>query len=221
MVGFLLNGFPSREGGGVQVQLRLPFCLALFVVLALTSASGFPQTAKDNRNPPSPDFKLRVILTRDTYAAADPVFIKVELTNVSGKNLCFHEPGLEAETPGFGYLETEVTGPYAGEREFFIDHEDVRTPSPREKLVLAIKENWIKLKPEEVYVTKQARVYIGKNPGHWRLVTSYYPPEAEFGGQAEFHNYLDSAAREVGCTVPWTKVSADPVVIAVVSPPKR
>jgi len=193
----------------------------VFTVTVLTI--GAPSQTVDKKNrPETPLLRLTMISSKDTYALKEGILIKTIFTNQSDKTLCFPKPEQEIEVPAQGYLTIKIVGPPgASEIEAFIDHIDGRGTWPREKLLLEIKQRWIKLPPNETYTTALERVRATPDsPGQWRLTETYLPPEGSFGGDA-YRNELKSAANNAGCTLPETEVSAETIMINVVAAPEK
>jgi hypothetical protein len=209
----------TRGGKGVTQQflaISLSFC---FSVLAIGTPS---QTAAGKDRSGTPVLRLKLIPNKETYAVKESVLTKTTFTNLSDAVLCFPKPEQGRQVPAQGYLAIEVAGPpSAEEHEYFLEHIDGRGTWPREKLLLEIEQDWIKLPPSETYTTASARVIATLDvPGQWLLTEKYLPPEGSFGGDA-YRNYLTSAAKSAGCTLPVTEVSAETVAINIVEPPKK
>ena len=142
--------------------------------------------------------------------------------NLSGQRLCFHPPAHEYEDPVVGSVTTTHVAPDGEKHGIYIEHYDGRWTRPREKLLLEIRQSWVKLAPNEVYVTDLADIHVDLDmPGRWRLDTTFYPIESPFGSQAEFREYVESAAETFGCAVPKSKAEADPIFINVIAPEKK
>jgi len=181
-----------------------------------------PQTVASKDRLGTPVLRLKVISNKETYAVKESVLTKTTFTNLSDMVLCFPKPEQGRQVPAQGYLAIQVAGPpSAKEYEYFLEHIDRRGTWPREKLLLEIEQDWIKLPPNETYTTASARVTATFDvPGQWRLTETYLPPEGSFGGDA-YRKYLTSAAKSVGCTLPVTEVSAETVAINIVEPPEK
>jgi hypothetical protein len=164
-----------------------------------------------------------MILGKETYSLHEPVFIKTEFTNLSDKTLCFPKPDQGRTNSVQGYLAMEVTAPPGDtEIEKFIEVIDGKGVWPREKLLSEIKQRWIWLPPHEVYVPDPAQVQTEFNfPGNWQIEETYQPPEGSFDRAGEYRKYLKSAALSVGCTLPETEVSAQPVTINITAAPEK
>ena len=202
--------------GGTDVKRRLEIFLALFA-LGVCSICALSQAAENTLLRKAPELKLRIMLGKETYTLHEKVFTKAEFTNLSDKTLCFPEPVQDCVDSVPGYLITKGEAPAntPGEHEQFICVRDGRA-WPGEKLPSEIEQRWIKLAPNKVYVTKSAEAnVIFDVPGQWRLETTYHPPEGPFH-PAEFRRHIESAARMVGCTIPETAVSAEPITVNVV-----
>ena len=196
-------------------HLKIP--LAVFV-LCLGRTDTFPQTSKASAGTGAPEFQLRIVPERETYSVGEGVFAKVVFTNVSGKTLCMPPPALESEVVGTGFVTiqaSELTGK-ENEYEVWIDHYDGGPTWPRAKLLLDIKQSWIKLAPNEVWVSRRTEINLAKDvPGRWRLATTYHPPTSSFGSPAKIRRYFDTTAQMAGCTVPRLDVSAAPATIQI------
>ncbi len=195
----------------------------MLVGLGMSSIAARPQTANDLPASAAPLLKLRIILGKETYALHEPLFIKTEFTNLSDRTLCFPKPEQGRTVPVQGYLVTGVIAPPGdNEVEKFIEVFDGGGVWPREKLLSEIKQRWIWLPPHEVYVSDPAQVQTELNfPGNWQIEETYQPPEGSFDRAGEYRKYLKTTALSVGCTLPETEVSTQPVTISVMAAPEK
>jgi hypothetical protein len=186
------------------------------------SATTPPQTVTSKDRSGTPVLRLELIPNKRNYGMNETVLTKTTFTNLSDTVLCFPKPEQGRQLPLQGYLAVQTAGPPSPkEYEYFLEHIDSRGPWPREKLLLEIEHDWIKLSPSETYTTASAPVTaILDVPGQWRLTETYLPPEGSFGGDA-YRNYLTSAAKSAGCVLPVTEVSAETVVITVADKPEE
>jgi len=77
-----------------------------------------------------------------------------------------------------------------------------------------IRNHWINLPPNAVYVTKAAEAKVTLSEvGDWRLNTSYHPPEPAFN--RDYKRVLQSAAEDAGCSLPDSSVVAQPRIVNV------
>jgi hypothetical protein len=200
---------------------------AEFKILPRSGRNGCPlqvvldaeqKTVALSKNPAQPEkteLTLKIILDKGTYALHDKVFAKTAFTNVSQETLCFPEPAQEEIVATRGVLTMILTRPDSSEEGQFLKTFDARWTWPREKLLPEIKEHWIWLTPNAVYVTKSVQLQTTlSEPGDWRLKTTYRPPEGAFG-PTEYKEYLSSAALSAGCTLPQSDVSAEPTRFSV------
>ncbi len=193
--------------------LEISFAMLVLGAFSIGALSQSPEKATPEKDA---ELKLRIIPNKETYALHEKVFTKTEFTNLTDKTLCFPEPVQDCINSVSGYVITRgsplVSSP---EVEQFICVIDGRVGS-REKLLADIKNRWIKLVPDAVYVTRSTEAKVSLDiAGQWLLKASYHPPEAAFGS-VETSKYAVSAAREVGCAVPEMKVSDVPIAIIVV-----
>ncbi len=185
--------------------------------LSLFGIGIFAVTMWSQTSKPNVSIELRTISDKETYALKESIMVKSELTNLSTKVLCFPRPSQVCEDSALGYLVTKGIPP-AGARDTdqFVCHTDGGGTWPREKLILEIKQKWIKLAPGKQYVTETIHVPIDLTAaGQWQLETTYHPPEGAFQ-PTKFRDYLNSAAKEAGCWVPQGKVIAEPISITAV-----
>ena len=185
------------------------------VALSVCSITVLSQPAK-KADQKMPELKIRIIPDKQTYALHEVVFTRTEFTNLTDKTLCFPEP-VQGKAVSTGYLITDADAPN-NERDRFIEVFDGGLTWPREKLLLEIERNWLKLAPNSTHTTKSAPVQVKLDiPGEWHLRATYHPVECSFNYQ-ECMKYLISAAEEVGCFVPEVSAEAKPVAITVLPP---
>lgn len=165
----------------------------------------------------SPQLQIRTLPDKSTYSLSEKVIVKSELTNVSAKTLCFPIPDQNCETTTTGWIVTigEPVHPgNAEERERFICHVD-GGGEIGDKLESQIREQWIKLPPGGVYVTKATEAMATLNEvGKWNLTASYHPPVGAFN--PKYTTTLQTAARKAGCELP-SAAQAEPQVVTVQS----
>jgi hypothetical protein len=176
--------------------------LSVLVVCMLAQQSSRPQ------------LKLRIVVDKEVYALHERVMVKSELTNLTSKTLCFPVPDQDCETTRTGWVVTEGEPVKAGnERDLFICHTDGSSASGVE-LEQEIKNRWIKLPPNGVYVTKSAEAKASlKQVGDWRLRASYHPPVGAFS--RDYAKVLQSAVGSIGCKVPDSTALAEPRIITI------
>jgi hypothetical protein len=128
------------------------------------------------------------------------------------------KPAQQIQDPEQGYLVIHALSLGGADWDEFLEGFAGQASVPIEKVVLQIKQKWIKLPPSETYTTELARALnnIG-TPGQWKLHETYMPPEGSFGG-ASYRNELKAAAKEVGCVLPVTRVEAQTTTINIVAP---
>ncbi len=197
--------------------------LIVLLALGMCSIGARSQTAPGTPSSPAPILKLRIILGKETYSLHEPVFIKTEFTNLSDKTVCFPKPEQGRTIPAQGYLATKVIAPPgATGYEEFIEVIDGVGVWPRGKLLSEIGQRWIWLPPHDVYIPDPAQVRTDFNfPGNWQIEETYQPPEGSFDRAGEYREYLKAAALSVGCTLPETEVSAQPVAISIIAAPEK
>jgi hypothetical protein len=209
----------THSGPGMKEQMRT---LSIAFILSLTAIGASSQTADSIRPPTgSPLLKLRIVPSKTAYTLKETVLAKTVFTNVSDQTLCFPKPSQEIKAPEQGYLEIQALGPPgAPGSEQFIEGIDGGGAWPREKLLSDIRKNWVKLAANGTYATDFARVHatLGE-PGQWQLKETYQPPEGSF--DAGYRKRLKSSALSVGCALPDTPVSTEPITINIVSPSER
>jgi hypothetical protein len=164
------------------------------------------------QQPAQPQLKLRIVVDKDVYTLKERLLVKAELTNLTSKTLCFPEPDPNCENTENGSLVT--TGePINREKEQFICHLHGRGAAGAE-LDSEIRNRWIKLPPNAVYVTKPAEAKATLSEvGDWRLKASYHPPEPAFS--RDYKKVLQSAAQNEGCNLPESSAVAEPKIINV------
>jgi hypothetical protein len=185
---------------------------ALSVGLLFVTCSS----AQNNREP-----LLRLTINPDKieYALNETVLVHAELTNISKTTLCFPRPAQDCAFAPTGSLLT--TGePVTNEREeSFTCHMDGVGKHGR-ALDEAVKNDWVKLQPGEVYAAKPAKAFVNLDEsGQWKLTAAYEPPEGSFS--REYRNTLKTAAAKAGCKLPEDVVVAEPRLIIVGSKPSE
>src|SRR5215469_7445676 len=155
-----------------------------------------------------PQMKVRIVADKDVYTVNERVMVKSELTNLTSKTLCFPVPDQDCEITGTGWIVTiGVPASYA-DYGVFTCHADGGGPS-RVELESEIKNRWIKLPPNAVYLTKAAEAKASLDQaGDWRLMASYHPPVGAFS--PDYVKVLRSAAENVGCKLPDSTAAAEP-----------
>jgi hypothetical protein len=176
---------------------------------------ALPKSSGNSSNASVSPLALKVLPEKTECFVDEKALAKVELANHSDKTFCFPPPDLECTNTRSGSAIVQgVAPPGAPQSDVFICHIDGRGWG--KELVSAIKEKWIKLSPGGVYSTKLAAAQVALHTaGPWRLKASYRPPEAHFGNAAEYRQYLQEGAQQVGCVIPEHAVSAEPVTINV------
>src|SRR5215475_9198948 len=169
----------------------------------------------DKDRPPKSFFKLRILPDKETYTVDEPLFLRLEFTNITDVTLCFPVPRSRYEEDATsGYTVVRGEGPHGRDWEHFIEHHDGSFPAD-EKLREEIERSWIKLAPNQIYVsdTKPATFRLGE-PGRWKLQATYHPPESPFGGKVE-QIRMKRVAQSLGCTPPERLTSAAESAIQV------
>jgi len=193
----------------------LEIVLAL-VVTSLHSPLARPQASAYPRHSRVGELDLRIIPDKETYSLNDNLSTTKEFTNLTRKTLCFPKPAEEVEEPARGYLTTRLVGPDgAPEEEQFLEHYSGGGTWPQDNLVKEIREQWIWLAPNATYLTVP-KVNVTKlaTPGQRRVDATYQPPDGSYQPE-KFRDYLNTAARIAGCTVPRKVVPAKQVVVDV------
>jgi hypothetical protein len=168
------------------------------------------------QQPTPPQLKLRIVVDKDIYTLNEQVMVKAEFTNLTSKTLCFPVPDQDCRSTSTGSVVTMGESVKAG-GEQFICHLDGGGTAGTE-LEYEIRNRWIRLSPNAVYVTKAAKAKATLSEvGDWRLSASYYPPEPSFN--REYKKVLQSAAQNAGCALPASSVVAQSKVINVLSSP--
>jgi hypothetical protein len=184
-------------------------------LLALLSFLGVCMFAQQ---PAQPQLKLRIVADKDIYTLNERVIVKAEFTNLTSKTLCFPVPNQDCESTRTGSVVTTGESVNPG-GEQFICHLDGGGAAGTE-LESEIKNRWVKLPPNAVYVTNAAEAKATLSEvGDWRLSASYHPPEPAFN--SDYKKVLQSAAENAGCSLPDSSVVARPKIINVLPPPKN
>ncbi len=201
-----LGGNASLSSGTVlQMKSR--------AILALASLVGISVFAQQT---PKAQMKLRILIEKNIYALNERVIVKSEFTNLTSKTLCFPVPDQECERTATGWVITKGKPIGAGDYDLFICHSDGGGPT-RAEVESDIKQKWIKLPPNTVYVTRPAQADAAlSQPGEWKLKASYNPPVGAFSD--DYEKMLQSATEGEGCILPGSKVIAEPKTITVLSP---
>jgi hypothetical protein len=161
----------------------------------------------------APQLTLKIVVDKDSYVLKEKVIVKAELTNLTSETLCFPVPNQQCSTPQTGWVVTTGEAVSTGERERFICHVDGRG-TMEDELDSDINKRWIKLPPNAVYVTNATEAQVTLSEvGHWRLSSSYHPPEGSFS--AKYKTILQNAAQRAGCRLPESVVAAQSRLINV------
>lgn len=182
----------------------MTYGFALITTLILASLKFVPHPPYQPGS--RPELQLRILLEKETYARNETAFTRTEFVNLTDETLCFPEPaqGIHDSVPG--YLITEATPP-SGNKEFFQVILNSRWPD-RENLSSDIERSWIKLAPNQVYVSKHAQVRFKLDTvGEWLLTTTYYPTEATYGSPPALEELRNLTAR-IGCRPPKSIAAA-------------
>jgi hypothetical protein len=167
------------------------------------------------QQPAHPQLKLRIVVDKDNYALNERVLVEAELTNLTSTTLCFPVPNQDCESSRTGSVVTTGESVKAG-GEQFLCHLDGGGAAGAE-LEAEIKNRWIKLPPNAVYVTKAAEAKATLSEvGDWRLYASYHPPEPAFN--RDYKKVLQSTAENAGCNLPGSSAVAQPKIINVLPP---
>jgi hypothetical protein len=170
------------------------------------------------QQPEQPQLKVRIVADKEIYTLNERVMVKVEFTNLTSKTLCFPVPNQDCGSTRTGSVVTTGESVNGG-GEQFICHLDGGGAAGAE-LESEIKDRWIKLPPNAVYVTKGAEAQATLSEvGDWRLTASYPPPEPAFDG--DYKKVLQSSAENAGCNLPDKSVVARPKIINVFPAPKN
>jgi hypothetical protein len=202
--------------------MRQQFLTALLGLALGAFAFGTPaQSAASVDHPATPILRLKIIPSKETYAANETILIKTIFTNLSDKTVCFPQPVQQIHVPEQGYLAIQAERPGGPEREEFLPAYHGRLSLPHEKLLLEINQKWIKLAQNETYTTEVVRAPATiDTPGQWQLHETYLPPQGSFG-VASYRNKLQAAAEEAGCILPVTPVEAETATVNIVAAPEN
>ena len=180
--------------------------------LALLSFLGVCTFAQP---PAPPQLKLRIIPDKDVFRVDERVMVRVEFTNLTKKTLCFPTPDPDCRNSQNGSVVTTGESVHGGGEQYicFLDGGGAGGA----KLDAEVRNDWIKLPPNAVYLTKAAEAHVtSKEIGDWRLNASYHPPEPAF--DPDYKRVLQSAAESAGCTLPDSSARAQPRIISAVRP---
>jgi hypothetical protein len=135
----------------ISSHIRTVFKLVLVAFVcsplwAQQSAPTPPQTVASEDRSGTPVLRLKVIPNKRNYAMRETVLTKTTFTNLSDTVLCFPKPEQGRQVPAQGYLAIQAAGPpRSKEYEYFLEHIDRGATWPRDKLLLEIEQDWIKL----------------------------------------------------------------------------
>ncbi len=164
---------------------------------------------------PKPELRLRIIPEKQMYVLNETLFTSTEFTNLTDKTLCFPEPEQRHEDPVVGFIAFTGTGPHGREWDHFTDHYDGTMPSD-EKLMAEMQHTWIKLAPNQIYVTnRSAAPFILNSAGEWKLRAVYHPPVAPFAAEKS-RIKLQLLGERVGCAPPQLDAFAPATKVHVV-----
>jgi hypothetical protein len=175
---------------------------------------SFSQTSVKTK-PPQPELKLRLLPEKETYGLNEPLLTRIELTNLTDGTLCFPEPAQGYENPIQGSVRLVGYGPNGRDRDHFLEHFAGVFPSD-DKLLEEIEKRWIKLRPNQIYLTKRTVApFQLDTPGEWRIYGGYDAPVASFNSKASKER-LRVLAEKAGCSPPSLDVFAPVLTIRVV-----
>jgi hypothetical protein len=164
------------------------------------------------------DLKVTVIPDKNILVLHESVYTRVEFRNLGPKTYCFPKPSRDC-TNDFPGSAVTTGRPVAnnGDFEQFICHYDSGGPPRASNLEQEIKQHWVMLKPNDVYLSDRAEAKVDLNLlGEWRLETTYSQPQGAFNPDA-VKKYLSSKAQSAGCILPPAPVRSEPVTIQVVA----
>jgi len=184
----------------------MTFCRLWLAALSLLAVAACQSNT-------TPELKIRVLTDKDNFVINEEVIARVQLTNETGKTLCFPRPATNEQVAVSGWIEMKAERANGSEHDEFIKVFDGRGKSGKE-LEKAVKNDWIKLKPGETYLASPFKT-LGHldEPGEWRLTATYHPAEGSFS--REYRKSLQKAAQKNGCTLPIVAAQSESVVISV------
>ena len=209
--GVLLTGMDGRVKAFLTVAL-----VVAFSICALSKTQLHDSSQKTS------DLKLTVIPEKKIFTLHESVYTRVEFRNLGPKIYCFPKPSRDC-TNDFPGSAVTTGRPVAnnGDFEQFICHYDRGGPRWASNPESEIKQHWVMLASNEVYLSDRAEAKVGLNLlGEWRLETTYSPPTGAFNPAAVKKNLI-SMAKRAGCILPQAAIESEPVTIQVVDAANR
>lgn len=182
------------------------------------SVCGLSKPQTDDGLHKTSDLKVTVIPNKNIFVLHETVNTRVEFKNLGTKTYCFPKPSLDCtnDFPGSAVITGRPVANH-GDSEQFICHFDTGRPPRVSNPESEIKQNWVVLAPNGVYLSDAAKAKVDLNVlGEWRLETTYSQPQGAFN-PAAVNKYLKSLARSAGCTLPPAPLKSEPVAIHVVA----
>jgi hypothetical protein len=196
---------------------RVKALLTTAVVIAFSVCALSTTQLHDSSEETSHHLKVTVIPDKKIFVLHERVYTRVEFRNLGPKTYCFPKPSRDC-TNDFPGSAVTTGRPVAsnGDFEQFICHYDRGGPPRASNPESEIKQHWVMLAPNEVYLSDRAEAIVGLNLlGEWRLETAYLPPTGAFN-PAAIKKHLTSMAERAGCILPQAPIESEPVTIQVV-----
>jgi hypothetical protein len=196
--------------------------LTTAVVVAF-SVCALSKTQLHDSSQKKPDLKVTVIPEGKNFVLHESVYTRVEFRNLGPKTYCFPKPSRDCTNDFPGSAVTTGRPAVENNEEFrqFICHYDSGGPPRASNLESEIKQRWVMLAPNDVYLGDRAEAKVNLNLlGEWRLETTYSPPTGAFN-PAAVKKYLTSMAERAGCILPQAQIESEPVTIQVVDAANR
>jgi len=190
--------------------------LTTAVVVAF-SVCALSKTQVHDSSQKTSDLKVTAIPEKQIFVLHESVYTRVEFRNLGPKTYCFPKPSRDC-TNDFPGSAVTTGRPFAnnGDFEQFICHYDSGGPPRASNLESEIKQHWVMLAPNDVYLSDRAEAKVDLNLlGEWRLETTYSQPQGAFN-PAAVKKYLTSKAESAGCILPPATIKSEPVTIQVV-----
>src|SRR6267378_8298025 len=190
--------------------------LTTAVVVAF-SVCALSKTQVHDSSQKTSDLKVTAIPEKQIFVLHESVYTRVEFRNLGPKTYCFPKPSRDC-TNDFPGSAVTTGRPFAnnGDFEQFICHYDSGGPPRASNLESEIKQHWVMLAPNDVYLSDRAEAKVDLNLlGEWRLETTYSQPQGAFN-PAAVKKYATSKAESAGCILPPATIKSEPVTIQVV-----